>query len=200
MGPGGGAGGASAPSYFHSDGWITGWMPAAGGDEALWHMEHDDGDEEDLDEEELRLALENLEAGREQPTLEEEEYFARVAAAAKAAGGDGEEKEAEGQSARGAVGGDRLWRSGEGRQRWREALEAPQSRAHVSLALVALRAHCRRFLKVGDGVTRDQRERTVQPNRAEELAEAVRPWYHPEAFPLPKGQKAKGSAATKAKK
>lgn len=33
-----------------SDGVIVGWLPPDGEDEALWHMVHDDGDEEDLDE------------------------------------------------------------------------------------------------------------------------------------------------------
>ena len=28
----------------------AGWLPEEGEDEALWHVEHDDGDEEDLEE------------------------------------------------------------------------------------------------------------------------------------------------------
>ena len=36
---------------------IVAWVPEEGEDEALWHMVHDDGDEEDLDEGEMREAL-----------------------------------------------------------------------------------------------------------------------------------------------
>ncbi|KAL1499104.1 hypothetical protein AB1Y20_013617 [Prymnesium parvum] len=43
-----------------SDGTITRWLPEDGEDEPLWHMEHDDGDEEDLDEEEARAAVRAL--------------------------------------------------------------------------------------------------------------------------------------------
>jgi hypothetical protein len=41
-------------------GGITAWVPAdeAEGDAALWHMVHDDGDEEDLEEHEVQEALE----------------------------------------------------------------------------------------------------------------------------------------------
>ena len=39
-------------------GLITKWVPASEeGDPALWHMVHDDGDEEDLEESEVRAAI-----------------------------------------------------------------------------------------------------------------------------------------------
>ena len=40
---------------------VTKWTPAAGTDPALWHVLHDDGDEEDLDEAEMQAALEAFE-------------------------------------------------------------------------------------------------------------------------------------------
>jgi hypothetical protein len=41
-----------------SSGLITKWVPAStGGDPALWHMVHDDGDEEDLEEGEVHSAI-----------------------------------------------------------------------------------------------------------------------------------------------
>ena len=40
-----------------SVGTLTKWVPADGEDEALWHMAHDDGDGEDLDEGEVEAAL-----------------------------------------------------------------------------------------------------------------------------------------------
>jgi len=47
---------------------------------------------------------------------------------------------------------ERLWLSREGRERWREALAAPKvNPALVSLALVGLKAHCRRFRRLQVG-------------------------------------------------
>jgi len=40
---------------------VTKWIPADGTDPALWHVLHDDGDEEDLDEAEMQAALEAFE-------------------------------------------------------------------------------------------------------------------------------------------
>jgi hypothetical protein len=38
-------------------GTVTKWAPADGGDQALWRVSHDDGDQEDLDEEQLAAAI-----------------------------------------------------------------------------------------------------------------------------------------------
>ncbi len=38
-------------------GTITGWLPPDGDDAAIWHVTHDDGDEEDLDEREVKRCL-----------------------------------------------------------------------------------------------------------------------------------------------
>jgi hypothetical protein len=48
-----GADGADDPI----DGTLVLWVDAEGDDAALWHMAHDDGDEEDLEEHEVRAAL-----------------------------------------------------------------------------------------------------------------------------------------------
>eukprot|EP00900_Chrysochromulina_parva_P012041 jgi/Chrpa1/20838/Chrysochromulina_OHIO_Genome00025820-RA len=40
-----------------SDGTITHWLPAAQGEPALWHMTHEDGDQEDLEAHEVRAAM-----------------------------------------------------------------------------------------------------------------------------------------------
>ena len=45
--------------YGAASGVITRWLPVDGDDEALWHMVHDDGDEEDLTESEARKAIED---------------------------------------------------------------------------------------------------------------------------------------------
>ena len=55
-----------------SVGTLTKWVPADGEDEALWHMAHDDGDGEDLDEAEVEAAL---------------KLYAEVAGAVEASGG-----------------------------------------------------------------------------------------------------------------
>mmetsp|Transcript_26891 Transcript_26891/g.65297 ORF Transcript_26891/g.65297 Transcript_26891/m.65297 type:complete len:1172 (+) Transcript_26891:268-3783(+) len=41
-----------------SDGTIASWLPPNGDDKALWHVKHDDGDSEDLDESEAEEAIE----------------------------------------------------------------------------------------------------------------------------------------------
>lgn len=49
------------------DGKITGWLPAEGDDCALWHMEMGDGDDEELEEEEVRLAIAAFANGSTEP-------------------------------------------------------------------------------------------------------------------------------------
>jgi hypothetical protein len=46
-------------------GTIVGWLPPEGEDIALWHIVHDDGDEEDLEESEVRDTLVDTEGGDE---------------------------------------------------------------------------------------------------------------------------------------
>ena len=48
----------------YSDGRLTKWMPESGDDAAIWHMVHDDGDEEDLEEYEVVAAIRALLLGR----------------------------------------------------------------------------------------------------------------------------------------
>mmetsp|Transcript_25257 Transcript_25257/g.44891 ORF Transcript_25257/g.44891 Transcript_25257/m.44891 type:complete len:1240 (-) Transcript_25257:53-3772(-) len=43
-----------------SDGIIKSWLPPSGGDEALWHVVHDDGDSEDLEGNEVEEAIEEF--------------------------------------------------------------------------------------------------------------------------------------------
>ena len=38
-------------------GTVVGYLPASGDEEALWRVQHDDGDGEDLDEDELKEAI-----------------------------------------------------------------------------------------------------------------------------------------------
>jgi hypothetical protein len=53
--------GASVRRFFAggmvSDGKVVRWLPAEGDDFALWHMVHEDGDEEDLEEDEVEAAM-----------------------------------------------------------------------------------------------------------------------------------------------
>ena len=56
--------GAAIRRFFDagvSDGRVTKWLPEAEGEPALWHVVHDDGDEEDLDEDEVRAAIKAIE-------------------------------------------------------------------------------------------------------------------------------------------
>ncbi len=62
------------------NGTITGWLPAEGSEEALWHMVHeDDSDEEDLDEHEVTWAIANSREDRQAPCADEQAYLAKLA-------------------------------------------------------------------------------------------------------------------------
>ena len=58
-----------------SDGVVTRWLPPArgSGESALWHMVHDDGDEEDLEAYEVRRAMRALERNLSEETDDEGE-------------------------------------------------------------------------------------------------------------------------------
>ena len=70
------------------DGTVSRWLPADGEDEPLWHMVHDDGDEEDLEEFEMRRALVSYTEGWERE-MEETAYQAALARGADEAKGRG---------------------------------------------------------------------------------------------------------------
>ena len=55
-----------------SDGKIVRWLAADGDEAALWHMRHDDGDEEDLEEAEVAKAIAAYEQQKEAPSSMDE--------------------------------------------------------------------------------------------------------------------------------
>ncbi len=61
----------------HYSGTVARWAPRSGDDEALWKIAHDDGDREDLDEEQLKAAInlfdENQRSQRQKEEKEEKE-------------------------------------------------------------------------------------------------------------------------------
>merc|ERR1711934_592152 len=62
--------GKSARRFFNgrsSDGVISKWLPARDDEPPLWHMEHRDGDAEDLEEAEAALAIKYFETGATEP-------------------------------------------------------------------------------------------------------------------------------------
>eukprot|EP00965_Chrysotila_dentata_P070922 2343829-Pleurochrysis_carterae.AAC.6 len=127
--------------FVHSNGVLTGWLPAEGEEPALWHMQHEDGDEEDLEEFEVVWAIESFVESRTEPVEEEaaaavkaakeaEAEAAKEAAkeAKRAAREDGEDSDDSGDGrgkgdanakAHEAHGdSERLWLSSECRERW----------------------------------------------------------------------------------
>ena len=55
---------------MHTCGVIDGWLPAAINDGlALWHVKHDDGDEEDLELEEVLESIKDWEESDEKPVV-----------------------------------------------------------------------------------------------------------------------------------
>ena len=146
------------------DGKVTGWLPAEGEDCALWHFVMEDGDDEELEEEELRTAAEAYASGRTEP-------LSVGTAAAE------EEEEEEEKGRRVAASGPRLWSTGEARERFLQALRHPGSCAAVSVAAHALRVHQAAF---------GLRANKITPERELELES----YYHAAAFEeVAKGKK-----------
>ena len=177
------------PGYPPSDGKIVGWLPRDGDDPALWHMVHQD-DEEDLEEGEVVFAISNYAEGRTAVSADEEAseaYKQTIAQIYEANGEDGEEggddssdeDEEKGGGGRGKKGGKKgskgeqlLWATAEWRERWSEALQEARTPAMVGLALAALRQRCAVF-----GLLFDE-----EPPRAAELELQNSSWYHAGAF------------------
>ena len=111
------------------------FKPEGKGDLPLWHIQHEDGDEEDLEEEEVREGLANdLKA--------EKERKRQAAAAARAE----EESDDEDDDERNGT----LWPGKLERKRWRDSVGAPQPSAPtLALCLAKLLDHF-----VGFGVCR----------------------------------------------
>ena len=95
------------------------FKPEGKGDLPLWHIQHEDGDEEDLEEEEVREGLANdLKA--------EKERKRQAAAAARAE----EESDDEDDDERNGT----LWPGKLERKRWRDSVGAPQPSAPTPAA------------------------------------------------------------------
>ena len=105
----------------------TSWLPAEGFDCALWHIKHEDGDEEDLDEMEIRTALGNYAEDKVEPLASEAKVLKKQAKEAAKKAKEEMEAEMEGEGEGGEGGGEggdgvskekekdkTLWRSEEG--------------------------------------------------------------------------------------
>ena len=110
------------------------FQPEDKGDLPLWHIQHEDGDEEDLEEQEVREGLANdLKA--------EKERKRQAAAAARAEESDGDDDDERNGT---------LWPGKLERKRWRDCVGAPQPSAPtLALCLAKLLDHF-----VGFGVCR----------------------------------------------
>jgi len=185
--------------FVHSNGVLTGWLPAEGEEPALWHMQHEDGDEEDLEEFEVVWAIESFVESRTEPVEEEaaaavkaakeaEAEAAKEAAkeAKRAAREDGEDSDDSGDGrgkgdanakAHEAHGdSERLWLSSECRERWQAALQEAKTSAAISLSLTALKVHSGRFAPLLRKCPKSSKRQLEEPSA---LADS---WYHEGAF------------------
>ena len=141
---------------------------------ALWHFAMVDGDDEELEEEELQVAIEAFASGRTEPA---------VAGEAPAAEGAEPPEAADAAGPRAAKGGPRLWSTGDARERFLKALRQPRSCASVSMAAQALRAHHAAFGVLASSAVRAGKNK---PERQLELDS----YYHVDAFEeVPRGRK-----------
>jgi hypothetical protein len=138
--------GAQARRFFkgfgRSDGTIVAYLPPEKNDNvALWHMEHSDGDSEDLELHDLQKALRCFEQDLQEDDEEEE-------GGEEDGDSDGEDSDASSEAsddsqeedklyAPSGSGGATLWPTFEVRQRWMAALSNAQTIGEVGLALNA---------------------------------------------------------------
>lgn len=125
------------PGHGFSDGVIVGYLSSALNDGIeLWHIRHDDGDGEDLEEHEV------LEAFR---ALESEETTAGIDDS-----GDGAE-EADSEMAS-VEGGERLWTTAGVREKWQDAVRRSRTVGELSLALLSFYERCLGFGVVEESI------------------------------------------------
>lgn len=140
-----------------SDGTVRAFFPAECNDGiALYRLEHDDGDKEDLDAGDLDRALRQFdddvqEGEREGYDDDEEGQEDEGPDDGESDGdsdGDSESQADEGQSddeGPSDSAGVRLWPTAEARERWLSAVSASQTVSELSLAVSALEEHCHAY-------------------------------------------------------
>ena len=190
---------ADAPEeWLISDGKITSWLPPDGSDDALWHMVHKDGDEEDLERFEVAFAIEAAAEGRMEPSADEKAKLEELAceqrddddaaddddvASPADEPSDEDDDEAGSEQSSGdedddapsdAATGLTLWRSVEGRARWLSAMAHATSAHTLALGIVALRAHA--------ALLRPLAEASMSSSRRRELDRTTASFYHSFAF------------------
>ena len=167
-----------ARTWLPFDGKITGFVPAEGEDCALWHLQMDDGDDEELEEEEVRTAIEAFVGGQMAPAagapapMEEEEA-------------EKEEEEAAVKTTAKAGDNKRLWWTEQGRQRWLRVLRGDCSSAALSVAIHMLMVHCAAF----DVLTPDAGKGAQWAKSKSHLRDELESYYHAQAFVEVRGRK-----------
>lgn len=126
------------PNFGASDGTVTAYLPAAKNDGiALWHMLHEDGDEEDLDETDVKAAIAAMEQDLlEDPSggdVQDEEEGMEVDT-------DGDEEENADRQSK-----SKLWPSLGVRQRWRKAVSNAATVSELALGLSSLMDYANDF-------------------------------------------------------
>eukprot|EP00607_Mallomonas_marina_P007746 CAMPEP_0182416520 /NCGR_PEP_ID=MMETSP1167-20130531/823_1 /TAXON_ID=2988 /ORGANISM="Mallomonas Sp, Strain CCMP3275" /LENGTH=632 /DNA_ID=CAMNT_0024589349 /DNA_START=132 /DNA_END=2030 /DNA_ORIENTATION=- len=132
-----------------ADGCITAYLPPSRNEGLpLWHMQHDDGDEEDLDQEELLSSLRAFSEDQEEPEGEGE----GDAVTEEEGETEEEEEEEEEEESEGSEDGDddtgsskTLWPTAGTRARWQTAVRGAHTVGELSLAVSNLSEHARAF-------------------------------------------------------
>lgn len=153
--------GLAAPS----DGTVVAFLPAYLNDGAsLWHVLHDDGDEEDLDRDEVLKGIRSAENDLQSPEMEDDydgegegsengEDEGEAEGAGEEAEEEGDDEESDDEESRDSFALDpsedptakRLWPSAYARMRWCEAVTECAVLSEVSLALSVLTHQCSEY-------------------------------------------------------
>lgn len=137
-------------SHGKSDGTIVAFMRSGLNDGiALWHMEHDDGDCEDLDAKDLERVLAFFDSDAQEDENDEEEQQTMESGEESNDGSEGEELSEETDDEDDgfqSAGSDLvLWPSLDTRNRWRQALSQSHTVSEVALALSSFMDYAERF-------------------------------------------------------
>jgi hypothetical protein len=138
------------PKFGSSDGVIVAMLPSEKNDGVtLYRLQHDDGDREDLEEDDLLVALRYFDEDlQEADVVAEEEEESEDEGSEDSDDEPADDSSTVSDSIRKAKGF--LWPTFEVRQRWQEAVHASATVGELSLALAALEEHSFEFGVFGD--------------------------------------------------
>jgi hypothetical protein len=124
--------------HGYSNGTVVGYLPASSNEGLeLWHIQHDDGDGEDLELHELNDALRDFDEDRREGGEESDSGSVTVSEDEVTVSDDGNGLNGDAE--------ERLWPTAGVRERWQDAVRRSRTVAEVALALASLAEQSKKF-------------------------------------------------------